>query len=74
MREYSTPLTIHIPATGNLTDDVVRNAREAADDVVFSRPAEGTWVDVTAARSSTRCAPSPRAWWRPGSSPVTGSP
>ncbi|MFC5178984.1 AMP-dependent synthetase/ligase [Nocardioides taihuensis] len=50
MREYSTPLAIRIPDTGNLTDDVVRNAHEAADDVVLSRRADGAWVDVTAAR------------------------
>ncbi len=49
MREFSTPLTIEIPSTGNLTDDVVRNAREAADAVVFSRRAGSGWVDVTAA-------------------------
>ena len=49
MREFSTPLTIEVPATGNLTDDVVTNAREAADTAVFSRPRSGTWEDVTAA-------------------------
>ena len=50
VREYSTPLTIEIPAPGNLTDDVVRNAREAADEaVVFSRRTDGGWQDVTAA-------------------------
>jgi long-chain acyl-CoA synthetase len=52
VREFSTPLTIEVPATGNLTDDVVTNAREAADAVVFSRKhpgAEGGWSDVTAA-------------------------
>lgn len=51
MREFSTPLTIDLPTTGNLTDDVVRNAEEAADAVVFSRPAAhtgGVWEDVTA--------------------------
>lgn len=48
MREFSTPLTIEIPATGNLTDDVVTNAREAADSVVFSRKVDGEWTDVTA--------------------------
>ena len=41
MREFSTPLTTEIPATGNLTDDVVTNARDAADTVQFSRPAAG---------------------------------
>jgi long-chain acyl-CoA synthetase len=51
VREFSTPLTTAIPATGNLTDDVVRNAAEAPDSVVFSRRPTGseTWNDVTAA-------------------------
>lgn len=51
MREYSTPPTVEIPASGNLTDDVVRNAAEAPDAVVFGRPAAGDdgWDDVTAA-------------------------
>src|SRR3954466_7654469 len=30
VREFSTPPTIDVPATGNLTDDVVTNAREDA--------------------------------------------
>ena len=50
MREYSSPLTVEIPATGNLTDDVVTNAAEAPHAVVFSRrpaPDQG-WSDVTA--------------------------
>ncbi len=51
MREFSTPLTVAVPATGNLTDDVVRNAAEAPDAVVFSRrpPGSEEWQDVTAA-------------------------
>jgi len=49
VREFSTPLTIDIPTTGNLTDDVVTNAREAADSVAFSRRAGTGWEDVTAA-------------------------
>ncbi len=49
MREFSTPLTTEIPAVGNLTEDVVRNAREAPDAVQFSRPGTDGWVDVTAA-------------------------
>jgi long-chain acyl-CoA synthetase len=39
------------PTTGNLTDDVVTNAREAADQVVFSiRPETGSgdWLGITA--------------------------
>ncbi|HEU5454442.1 MAG TPA: long-chain fatty acid--CoA ligase, partial [Nocardioides sp.] len=50
MREYSTPLTTEVPRRGNLTDDVVANAREAASEVVFSRRSGGGWQDVTTAR------------------------
>src|SRR5215218_3656439 len=51
LREFSTPLTVAVPATGNLTDDVVRNAAEAPDAVVFSRrpPGSEEWEDVTTA-------------------------
>jgi long-chain acyl-CoA synthetase len=50
VREYSTPLTIALPQVGNLTDDVVVNAREAGETAVFSRRgAGGAWEDVTAA-------------------------
>ena len=50
MREYSTPLTVALPATGNLTDDVVRNAEEAPDAAVLARRSPGSeeWQDVTA--------------------------
>ena len=47
MREFSTPLTTVIPTTGNLTDDVVANAREAGSDVAFSRRVATGWEDVT---------------------------
>ena len=49
MREFSTPLTIEVPTTGNLTDDVVTNARDAGGAVVFSRHTGQRWEDVTAA-------------------------
>ncbi|MEZ0581030.1 long-chain fatty acid--CoA ligase [Nocardioides sp. MH1] len=51
MREYSTPPSVELPTSGNLTDDVVRNAKEAPEAVVFSRPgaAGEDWTDVTAA-------------------------
>ena len=53
MREYSTPPSMDSPTSGNLTDDVVRNAAEAPDQVVFSRPpavgSDGDWTGVTAA-------------------------
>lgn len=49
MREFSTPLTIDLPVTGNLTDDVVTNAREAATTVIMSRRGpSNAWEDVTA--------------------------
>jgi len=53
VREYSTPPTMEPPTTGNLTDDVVTNAREAPGQVVFSvRPASGSgeWSGITAAQ------------------------
>src|SRR4051794_32313828 len=46
-------MSTEIPTTGNLTDDVVVNAREAADTVQFSRRSAGpdtSWEDVTAAQ------------------------
>ncbi len=49
MREYSTPLAVDIPATGNLTDDVVTNGTRHGDAVVFSRHDGQAWNDVTAA-------------------------
>jgi long-chain acyl-CoA synthetase len=49
VREYSSPLNVEIPATGNLTDDVVTNAEEAPDAVVFSRRTPEGWGEVTAA-------------------------
>ncbi len=49
MREYATPLGTAIPATGNLTDDVVRNATDHPDAVVLARPGPDGWADVTAA-------------------------
>jgi long-chain acyl-CoA synthetase len=48
LREYSSPLTVDVPATGNLTDDVVRNADEAPDGVAFTRRRGDDWEDVTA--------------------------
>ncbi len=57
MREYSTPPSMDPPTSGNLTDDVVTQRREAPDLAVFSRPdGAGGWADVTAAGSSRTCA------------------
>ena len=49
VREYSTPQTLAAPTSGNLTDDVVVNARDHAAQVMFSRPGAGGWDGVTAA-------------------------
>ena len=49
MREFATPSTYQTPSTGNLTDDVVANATEHPDAVVFSVPDGPGWRDVTAA-------------------------
>jgi len=50
VREYAAPLSTTIPTTGNLTDDVVANARDAGGTAVFSRRTGDGWVDVTAAQ------------------------
>jgi len=47
--EFSAPRTGVVTSTGNLTDDVVANASEAPDAVLFSRKLAGGWHDVTAA-------------------------
>jgi len=50
VREFSTPLSFEVSSSGNLTDDVVRNATEVPEKAVFSRPdGNGGWTDVTAA-------------------------
>ncbi len=49
VREYSTPPTMELPTSGNLTDDVVTNARDHGSDVVFSRRIADGWGGVTAA-------------------------
>lgn len=48
-------MTSDIPSTGNLTDDVVTNARLRASSVQFSRrsAATGAWEDVTMAQFLT---------------------
>jgi long-chain acyl-CoA synthetase len=49
-------MTVEVPATGNLTDDVVKNARDHADTVVLSRRTGDSWTDVTAAEFRTQVA------------------
>jgi long-chain acyl-CoA synthetase len=48
VREFSVPLNVELPTTGNLTDDVVSNAHEAPDALVFSRRTGTEWSDVSA--------------------------
>ena len=49
MREFSTPPTVDVPRTGNLTDDVVANAATHPDVPVLARRGTDGWVDVSAA-------------------------
>jgi len=49
VREYTSPLTVELPATGSLTDDVLGNAHDVPDQVMFSRKSPQGWTDVTAA-------------------------
>ncbi len=49
MREYSSPLAVDLPKSGNLTDDVVANGVDHPDEVCFSRRRPAGWADVTAA-------------------------
>ncbi len=49
MREFTTPMTLEPARTGNLTDDVIRNAREHAERATFTRRDGVDWVDITAA-------------------------
>lgn len=54
VREFSTPPTVQLPTTGartgNLTDDIVTNARAHAPlPVLARRDSSGAWTDVTAA-------------------------
>lgn len=49
MREFSLPALYEVPADGNLTDLIRRNAARHPDTAVLSRKAAGAWQDVTAA-------------------------
>lgn len=48
MREFSLPALYEVPADGNLTDIVRRNAAQHPDVAVIARKANGGWQDVTA--------------------------
>ncbi|MFG2499363.1 AMP-dependent synthetase/ligase [Streptomyces sp. NPDC048441] len=48
MREFSLPALYEVPADGNLTDIVRRNAAQHPDVAVIGRKVDGTWQDVDA--------------------------
>ncbi|MEV4438588.1 AMP-dependent synthetase/ligase [Streptomyces sp. NPDC049577] len=49
MREFSLPALYEVPADGNLTDLIRRNAAQHPDVPVIGRKVDGRWQDVTAA-------------------------
>jgi long-chain acyl-CoA synthetase len=49
LREFSLPALYEVPADGNLTDLVRRNATQHPDVPVLARKRDGQWQDVTAA-------------------------
>ncbi|MEW1660668.1 MULTISPECIES: AMP-dependent synthetase/ligase [unclassified Streptomyces] len=49
MREFSLPALYEVPADGNLTDLIRRNAAQYPDVAVMGRKVNGTWEDVSAA-------------------------
>ncbi|KAF4406485.1 MULTISPECIES: long-chain fatty acid--CoA ligase [Streptomyces] len=48
MREFSLPALYEVPADGNLTDLIHRNAAQHPDVAVLARKRGGRWEDVTA--------------------------
>ncbi|HVF05039.1 MAG TPA: AMP-binding protein [Frankiaceae bacterium] len=47
MKEFTSPIKIAEPATGNLTDMVWTNERDHPASVVFAKRGSGGWTDVT---------------------------
>ncbi|MCX3062376.1 AMP-dependent synthetase/ligase [Streptomyces beihaiensis] len=50
MREFSLPALYEVPADGNLTDIVRRNAAQHPDVAVIGRKVDGVWQDITSVR------------------------
>ncbi|MGW6459944.1 AMP-dependent synthetase/ligase [Streptomyces sp. NPDC055078] len=48
MREFSLPALYEVPADGNLTDLICRNAAQYPDVAVMGRKVAGAWTDVSA--------------------------
>jgi long-chain acyl-CoA synthetase len=49
LREFSLPALYEVPADGNLTDLIRRNAAQYPDVPVIARKQDRSWIDVTAA-------------------------
>lgn len=47
MKEYTSPVRVDAPTTGNLTDMIWANERDHPASVVFSRRTASGWADVT---------------------------
>jgi long-chain acyl-CoA synthetase len=54
LREFSLPALYEVPANGNLTDLIRRNAAQHPDVAVLARKVDGAWQDVTAAAFLTQ--------------------
>ncbi len=54
LKEFSVPVVVPAPTSGNLTDHILENAAQAPSQVVFSIPRGDAWVGVTAAEFLTQ--------------------
>ncbi|CAM5403986.1 Acyl-CoA synthetase OS=Streptomyces tendae OX=1932 GN=GUR47_11815 PE=4 SV=1 [Streptomyces tendae] len=73
MREFSLPALYEVPADGNLTDIVRRNAAQHPDVAVIARKVSGAWQDVTARAFLAEVHAAAKGLMPPVSSPATGS-
>ena len=54
LTEFSVPVIVPAPTSGNLTDHILENAANHPNQVVFSIPRGDAWVGVTAAEFLTQ--------------------
>ena len=73
MREFSLPALYEVPADGNLTDLIRRNAAQHPDVAVLGRKVDGVWTDVTATRFLAEVRAAAKGLIAAGISPATGS-
>ncbi|KPC69479.1 hypothetical protein ADL27_54260, partial [Streptomyces sp. NRRL F-6602] len=62
MREFSLPALYEVPADGNLTDIVRRNAERHPDVAVIARKVDGAWEDLTATAFLAEVRAAKRTW------------